>query len=200
MRIDGDNHIIVRNLPLIFWTTYHVSKVESPKETQAAKNSNGSLPQRLRITPIFHPGYVYHVTRGVHLASIRRYGLVAQDKSEYNNSSKRNWFSQNLSLAYKLYGIDIVYSRYRLMPILGGSRFAENYFQGIAVLRCRPPYLFSIDYALDLELSLVGERKVGPQAMELFIDGKWIPLNRVKLKQTLWPVLYKLTRFLRIKP
>lgn len=86
------------------------------------------------------------------------------------------------------------------MPILGGSRFAENYFQGIAVLRCRPPYLFSIDYALDLELSLVGERKVGPQAMELFIDGKWIPLNRVKLKQTLWPVLYKLTRFLRIKP
>lgn len=176
-----------------------MSNVDSAEETKAVNILNGSLPQRLRVTPTLRPGYVYHVTRGVHLASIKRYGLVAQDKSEYNNSSKNNWFSPNLALAYKLYGIDIVYSRYRFMSMLGGSKFAENYFQGIAVLRCRPSYLFSMDYTVDLRLSIVGERKVGPQAMELFIDGQWVPLNRVKLKRTLWPTFYKFTGLLRAR-
>ena len=86
------------------------------------------------------------------------------------------------------------------MSVLGGSRFAEHYFQGVAVLRCQPSYLLSIDYELDLNLSLAGERRVGPQALELFVDGRWVPLNRVPLKPTLWPALYKLTKFLRLRP
>lgn len=86
------------------------------------------------------------------------------------------------------------------MSMLGGSKFSERYFQGVAVLRCEPSYLFANDYAVDLQLSLAGERRVGPQALELFIDGQWKPLNRVKLNWTLWPTFYKLTNFLRIRP
>lgn len=86
------------------------------------------------------------------------------------------------------------------MSVRGGSTFAEHYFQGVAVLRCQPAYLFSIDYGFDLELSLAGEKRVGPQALQLFIDGQWMPLNRVKLKPTLWPAFYKFTKFLRLRP
>ena len=41
-----------------------------------------TLPKRLNITPTHHSGYIYHVTRGVHLSSIKKLGLIAQDKSE----------------------------------------------------------------------------------------------------------------------
>lgn len=159
-----------------------------------------SLPARLRITPTSQPGYVYHVTRGVHLQSIKKHGLVAQDKSETNFSSKRNWFSPNLSQAFCLYGIGIVYSRYVFTSVGGGAGFANAYFQGIAVLRCRPAHLFAIGYAVDLQLSLVGEETVEPYEIELFIDGQWARLDRVYFNPSLWPAVYKCTKFLRRRP
>lgn len=159
-----------------------------------------SLPKRLTITPTFSPGYYYHVTRGVHIWSIKRLGLVAQDKSETNYSSKRNWFSANLSQSFKLYGIDVVFGRYYLSWLPGWRRFANWYFQGIAVLRCRPAYLFSIDYAVDLNLSISGTRRVEPRHLELFIDGRWIRLDRVRLASSSAPIVFKLTKFLRYRP
>ena len=159
-----------------------------------------TLPKRLSITPTHHSGYVYHVTRGVHLSRIKKLGLIAQDKSETNYSSKRNWFSPKLSQAFKLYGIDVVYARYIFSGLPGSRKFASWYFQGIAVLRCRPAHLFSIGYAVDLDLSIAGERKVEPRFLELFIDGKWIRLDRVRFKSSIAPIVFKLTKFLRHRP
>lgn len=159
-----------------------------------------TLPKRLKTTPTFKPGYVYHVTRGVHLASIKRHGLIAQDKSENHYSSKRNWFSPNLVQVFRLYGINIVYGRYLFTSLPGGASFANTYFQGIAVLRCRPAHLFSIGYTVDLQLSLVGEETVEPFDTELFIDGRWIRLDKVYIKPSLWPFFYKTTKFLRRRP
>lgn len=161
---------------------------------------NESLPKRLTITPTFHPGYYYHVTRGVHVSSIKRLGLVAQDKSDTNYSSQLNWFSSNLSQAFKLYGIDVVYGRYYLSRFPGWRKFASWYFQGIAVLRCRPAHLFSIGYAVDLNLSISGTQRVEPRHLELFIDGRWIRLNRVRLPSSSAPIVFKLTKFLRYRP
>lgn len=174
--------------------------LDNRERKTVSRVQNDALPKRLRAIPTFDPSYVYHVTRGIHLSSIKRYGLIAQDKSEYNYSSKRNWFSPDLTLAYKLYGTEILQSRYPRMSLLGGSKFVEKYFQGVAILRCKPSHLFSLDYTFDLKLSLVGERKVGPQAIEVFIDGQWETLNRVKLKWTPWPTFYKVTKFLRSRP
>jgi hypothetical protein len=159
-----------------------------------------SLPARLKMTPTFEEGYVYHVTRGVHLASIKRHGLIAQDKSETNFSSKRNWFSPDLCQAFRLYGVDIVKARYFFKSIVRSHDFAETYFQGIAVLRCRPAHLVSLGYATDLQSSLAGEKMVEPHDMQLFIDGKWTQLDNVYIGSSVWPSFYKLTKFLRKRP
>ena len=177
-----------------------MNTVENSKKIELDDATCETLPKRLRGRPTFQPGYVYHVTRGTNLPNIKRCGLIAQDKSEHHYPSKKNWFSPNLRQAYKLYGIDIVYSRYRFFSFFGGSKFSENYFQGIAVLRCRPAHLLALDYVVDRQLSLVGEKRVGPQTMELFIDGRWMWLNRVNFKWTLWPTLHKCTKFLRTRP
>lgn len=164
------------------------------------KKSREPLPKRLRAQPTGNLDYVYHVTRGVHLVSIKKHGLIAQDKSEYHYASKRNWFSSNLGKAYQLYGRNIIHTRYRFSSVLPGKRFAEKYFQGVAVLRCKPAHLFSKGYTIDLDLSIVGEERLGPQSIELFIDGTWAPLNTVEFRWSLWPVIYKFTGFLRVRP
>lgn len=175
------------------------------KVDEAVKKGSKRMPpetllQRLRTKPTHEPGYVYHVTRGVHLANIKRSGLIAQDKSEYHYASKKNWFASNLTEAYELYGSAVIRARYRFTYLWSGQKFAEKYFQGVAVLRCTPKFLFSKNYTIDLRQTIVGEKRLGPQSLELFIDGQWTPLNRVELKWSLWPIFYKCTRFLRVRP
>lgn len=154
-----------------------------------------SLPKRLRTNPTFQPGYVYHVTQGVHLRGIQRKGLSALNKNR--QSPKKNLFTHNMGKAFKVHGTDVVYGLHPFTKIPGLEKFATRYFQGIAVLRCMPARLSELGYKYDHTLSLAGDLAIEASDIDLFIDGHWWPLDRVLLWPNVWSLIFSLTGFLR---
>lgn len=159
-----------------------------------------SLKQRLAGAPVSTPGFAYHVTHGIRLASIRRSGLLP-GKPGVQYRTNEVFYGTNLKSLYSAYGTTVVsrmtrYADGRWVTILGPIGY--NYFQGVSVLRTPIAQLQTLGFISKNQDDWSGP-KVPPAYLELFIDNTWKPLQTVELgvAQMCWRAIYHVTPFLR---